>query len=196
MKNVKNKNLDVVFILDKSGSMSGSVEDTIGGYNTYLSQNKNEYTKITTVLFDSDYQLLNFREDSRNVKNLRNNDYIPSGCTALYDAIGKTVNKLDKEKITNKVLFIITTDGLENASFKYNKKDIVSIIKKHPNYKFIYLGADIDSYKEGEKLGISKENTANFSKSKMENVFRSMTKISQCMMNDKEIDSSWKENLQ
>ena len=114
----KKKELDVVFLLDRSGSMQGSELDTIGGYNSYLSkQTKNKFnTKITTVLFDDQYEILHDRKDIKEVKDITEKEYYVRGCTALLDAIGKTINNLDKKVKDNKVLFVITTDGLENAS--------------------------------------------------------------------------------
>ena len=186
------KELDIVFLLDKSGSMHGCEEDTIGGYNKYLEDNKNANAKITTVLFSDDYTLITFRKNIEYVENMNNKKYQTGGCTALYDAIGKTIKKLDKEDMDNKVLFIITTDGLENASSDYTKQDIIKLIKSHKNYEFIYLGANIDSYAEGAKLGINKRNIANFSKERIGNVFKKLGD----MLYTEELDESWKDDLE
>ena len=119
----KNKKLDVVFILDKSGSMGGQEENTISSFNEYLEkEKKNEYdTYITTVLFSDNYNILHDRVNVKKVKKLTNKDYFVEGCTALYDALGNTINSM-KHKYTDKVLFIIITDGYENASKEYNQK--------------------------------------------------------------------------
>jgi len=192
----KVKELDVVFILDKSGSMHGSEEDTIGGYNKYLSDNRKSNVKVTTVLFDDNYQLLHYRKDINDIKDLTKADYQVGGCTALYDAIGITINKLDKDT-KNKVLFIITTDGLENASKEYNKGSINKLIKKHNNWEFIYLGANIDSYSEGASIGISEDNIANYEKSSkgISKMFKSLSTLSDTMINDESITSDWKKEL-
>ena len=198
MKNNK-KEMDVVFLLDRSGSMSNCVEDTIGGYNSYLQeQRKKGYnTKISTILFDDQYEVLYNRVPINNVKKLTNKEYYVRGCTALLDAIGKTINNLDRE-VNNKVLFIITTDGLENASTEYRKNDIKKLIEKHSNWEFLYIGANIDSYAEGQTLGISRNNISNYKKGKVGvgKLFRSLEKASTCLMENECLDSSWKEDLE
>ena len=195
----KIKELDVVFLLDRSGSMQGSETDTIGGYNSYLEkQRKNNYsTKITTVLFDDQYEILHNREDITKVKNLTNKEYYVRGCTALLDAIGKTINNLDK-KVNNKVLFVITTDGLENASKEYNKDKIKTLIEQHTNWEFIYIGASIDSYGEGTSIGIPRKNISNYSKSKKgtDTLFRSINYLSECMYMNEEFNESWKKEIE
>ena len=194
------KEMDVVFLLDRSGSMAGIEDDTIGGYNSYLTKQRNNKinTKITTVLFDDKYELLHDRKDIKEVKDITKEDYYVRGCTALLDAIGITITNLDKRVKDNKVLFVITTDGLENASREYNKDKVKSLIEKHPNWEFIYIGANIDSYNEGTSLGISKKNIANYSKSKRgtKELFNTIGHLSECMCIEKNIDESWKEKLE
>lgn len=194
----ENKKIDVIFLLDRSGSMHGSEEDTIGGYNSYLKDQKKNNALITTVLFDDNYELLHFRKNINEINNLTNKEYYVKGCTALYDAIGITIKKLEKEKIDNKVLFVITTDGIENASQEFDKKKISSLIKKHSNWEFIYLGANIDSYQEASSIGIKKDRTCNYSKSRkgVKNLFATISKLSECMSNDVEIGTNWKNNLE
>ena len=111
----KNKKLDIVFLLDRSGSMSGVENDTIGGYNSYIEKQKGNNVYVTTVLFDNEYQILNERKHIKEIERLTRKEYFVRGTTALYDAIGKTIKRLDEVK-TDKVLFVITTDGYENAS--------------------------------------------------------------------------------
>ena len=194
---MKKNKMDIVFLLDKSGSMSGSESDTIGGYNSFLKKEKknNCESLVTTVLFDNSYSRIVDRVEISKVKNLTEEDYYVGGCTALYDAIGKTITEMDKNK-PDKVLFVITTDGLENASVEYSKQNIKSMIKKHKNYEFIFLGAGIDSYSEGASIGIKRSNISNYSKSKkgIENMFRAVNKASEMMYYDK-LDESWKDEL-
>lgn len=191
MKKIKTNNkLDVVFLLDRSGSMHNSVLDTIGGYNSYLDKQRDKNAKITTVLFDDKIEYLYFRKDVKEIDNLTEKDYFVRGCTALYDAIGTTICKLEKEKIRNKVLFIITTDGLENSSCEYNKKKISSLIKKHNNWEFIFLGANIDSFEEGGSIGIKKDRIANYEQSSdgISKMFCKLASISEDMYEDIDFD--------
>ena len=197
MKKNNKKEMDVVFLLDRSGSMSNCVEDTIGGYNSYLNEQRNKgyNTKITTILFDDQYEILHDRAPIQEVKNITNKEYYVRGCTALLDAIGKTINRLNTN---NKVLFIITTDGLENASKEYRKKDIQQLIKKHSNWEFLYIGANIDSYEEGSTLGIDRKNIANYEQSSkgVSKLFKSVSRACCSMIEEEKLDESWKEQLE
>ena len=196
---MKKKNeMDVVFILDKSGSMGGYENDTIGGYNSYLDKVKKKKSKVyvTTVLFNNDYELLNEREDISKVNYLTEDDYRVGGTTALYDAIVKTIEKIDKYK-SDKILFVITTDGLENASTEYNKNTIKRIIEKHKNIEFIYLGANIDSYKEGTSIGIRKESIANYKQTGegFKKMFKAIGNATEELEDCSTLSSNWKEEL-
>ena len=195
MKN--NIKLDVVFILDKSGSMSGSEEHTISSFNEYLAkEKKNKFnTKITTVLFSHDYEYLHNRVDISKVKRLTSDDYYVGGCTALYDALGNTINSMEK-KDTDKVLFIIITDGYENASKEYDNKMIKKLIKKHSDWEFIYIGADIDSYASGGAIGIKKDNIANYKKDARgtSKLFKAVGDF-ECAMMGETSTTNWKQDL-
>ena len=196
---MKRNELDIVFILDKSGSMSGSEKDTIGGYNSFLAKMRKNNTNslVTTVLFDNNYEKLYDRVNISNVKKLTEKEYYVGGCTALYDAIGKTITELDR-KHPEKVLFVITTDGMENASREYNKNNIKKLIESHKNYEFIFLGAGIDSYSEGASIGIKEDNISNYTKSKrgISNMFNAVGVVCKKMTLGEELDSSWKEDLE
>ena len=123
------KCMDVVFLLDRSGSMTGFESDTIGGYNGYLKGMKEKNAKVTTVLFDDKYEMITERVPVKKVSKMTNKTYFTRGCTALLDAIGKTIKYMDSVN-PEKVLFIITTDGYENASIEYNKAQIKTLIRK------------------------------------------------------------------
>lgn len=190
------KEMDVVFLLDRSGSMSGSESDTIGGYNSFLEkQRKNKYkTYITTILFDDHYEVLHDRVNAKDVKDITSDDYYVRGCTALYDAIGKTINNIEKH--AENVIFVITTDGLENASREYTKEKIKKLIEKHDNWEFMYIGADIDSYAGGTSIGIRKENIANYKKDKKGTslLFESVNDFQECLYQG-ESTTMWKQKL-
>lgn len=193
----KEKKLDVVFILDKSGSMGGSEEHTISSYNEYLEKNKNNTykTNITTCLFSDQFSYLYKSTDIKKTKKITKREYYVEGCTALYDAIGSTINYIDSID-TDKVMFVIITDGYENASKEFNNKQIKRMIKKHDKWEFIFIGADIDSYAVGDSIGIDKSRIANYKKDRKGTsmLFDAVGSVSKSMMSDEEI-GNWKEEL-
>lgn len=198
MKNkTRDNEMDVVFLLDRSGSMGGIEKDTIGGYNSYIDSQRGKNVKVTTVLFDDKYEILHNREDIDSIKKLTNKDYYVRGCTALLDAIGKTIREIE-DKNPNKVIFIITTDGYENASTKYNKSQIKELISVHKDWKFMYIGADIDSYSEGRSLGIKDEFIANYKKTDrgITKLYNALSTVSKIFYDEEEIDESWKNELE
>ncbi len=197
MKKNKKEEMDIVFLLDRSGSMGGTEEDTIGGYNSYIKEQKKNNVRVTTVLFDNEYELLNDRTPINSVKNLTRKDYFVRGSTALLDAIGRSINYMDSKK-SKKALFIITTDGYENASREFTNDKIRKMIKSHDNYEFMYIGADIDSYSEGTSLGISKNNISSYKKDRkgMSKLFKAASCASDMYYDCCEVGSSWKEELE
>lgn len=188
--------LDVVFLLDMSGSMQGMEDDTIGGYNGYLDNMKDSDAKVTTVLFNGSHEMITNGKYIKNVKKLSRKQYIPGGSTALLDAIGDTIKYMD-EKGSNKVLFIITTDGEENSSRRYTKEDIKRLINIHDNWEFIYLGADIDSYSEASSIGIKSNRTSNYKKTSkgVSKLFDKLKNMSWLYMEENSISDNWKDGL-
>lgn len=194
----QDQDLDLIFLIDRSGSMYGSEKDTMGGFNSFIEkERKKEFnTNVTTILFDHDYEVLYKRKSINDVKELTSEEYYVRGSTALLDAIGKTITTLDKE-IDNKVLFVIMTDGMENSSIEFSKAQISNMIKSH-SWEFIFIGADIDSYSEAGHIGIRKSRVANYEKSKegIEKMFMSIENASMCLRNDIDLDDSdWSREL-
>lgn len=195
-KKIENE-MDIVFLLDRSGSMGGMESDTIGGYNSYLNQQKDKNALVTTVLFDDQYELLTNRAKIQDVSDLTSSEYYVRGCTALLDAIGKTIKLMDKTK-SKKCIFVITTDGYENASKEYNKAQIKELIEGHKDWEFMYIGANIDSYSEASALGIKASNTANYKKTKdgTRSLFKAVASASEMMYECGKVSGTWKEELE
>lgn len=169
------KNLtELVFILDKSGSMAGLERDTIGGFNAMLDKQKAQAgeCRITTVLFDHRYELLHDRTDIRAVRPITAREYRVGGSTALLDALGKTIHKIaTAQKNTSepfrakRVMFVIITDGEENASREYAAKEVKEAIQRQKSRygcEFIFLGANIDAVETAGRFGIDAGRAANY----------------------------------
>ena len=158
---------EIVFILDRSGSMSGLEADTIGGYNSMLDKQKKEDGEalISTVLFDDRIEILHDRKDLKLVESITDKEYTVRGCTALLDAVGSAIHhishiqkEMPKEEKPEKTLFIITTDGMENASKKYSYDKVKKMVekkKKKNHWEFVFLGANIDAVDVAGKFGVS-----------------------------------------
>ncbi len=165
---------ELVFILDKSGSMSDLVKDTVGGYNSLLKQNREAPGEalVSTVLFDHRVEVLRDRVPIDQVKPLTEKDYVPSGCTALLDAVGGAIRYhervqkiLPEEYRPEHTLFCITTDGLENASKRYGYAQVKRMIEagRERGWEFLFLGANIDVAAEAGRLGIDEDCAVEFS---------------------------------
>lgn len=164
---------ELVFILDRSGSMGGLESDTIGGFNGMLAKQKavEGEANVTTVLFDDQIEIIHDRFPIAAVKALTDDDYNVRGSTALLDAIGSTVkkienvqNRLPENMKAEKVIFLITTDGMENASSEYTASMVKKMIEKHQEqgWQFIFMGANIDAVAEAERLGINRKHAVSY----------------------------------
>ncbi len=156
--------------------MCGLVNDTIGGFNSMLKEQRknNEDGKVlvSTVLFNEGRKVIHDREDIANIKEMTENDYVPCGCTALIDAIGHSIKHIDsvhkyirEEDIPDHTLFIIITDGLENASHKYSSDEVKEMIKDRQdkkNWEFMFIGANIDAVETAKDMGINRDYSFNY----------------------------------
>lgn len=169
-----NNNLtEIIFLLDRSGSMAGLESDTVGGFNSFVKKQSEleGETILTTVLFDDEYEVLWNGIDAREVK-LTENEYFVRGTTALLDAVGKSIldvgyrlSNTNEDNRPGKIIFVITTDGMENASREFTYEKVKELIKQQQekyNWEFIFMGANIDAAKEADSLGINVENSYNF----------------------------------
>lgn len=161
---------ELVLVVDKSGSMYSLANDTIGSFNSVIDEQKNSDKQgevyVTTVMFNSTSNTVHDRKDIKNVEHITKKEYNPGGCTALFDAVGSTITELSskKEVDKNKVVFVVITDGYENASREFSKDQVKRLIdeKKKLGWNFIFLGANIDSSSESGKLGIDKNCARDF----------------------------------
>ncbi len=171
---MKNQLTELVFILDKSGSMSGLEKDTIGGFNSMVKKQMSAEGEciITTVLFDNHYELLHDRIPLQAVSSITEEDYCVGGSTALLDAMGKTIHKIEmvqkntsKEYRAGNVMFVIITDGEENASRHYSFQQIKKMVQRHKkkdDWEFIFLGANMDAVEAARTIGIEEDRAVEY----------------------------------
>ena len=164
---------ELVFILDRSGSMGGLESDTIGGFNGMLGKQKKEEgeANVTTVLFDDQIEIIYDRFPISVVKPLTDDDYFVRGSTALLDAVGSTVKKIEniqkrlpEEMRAENIIFVITTDGQENASQEYSANMVKKMIEtnQEKGWQFLFLGANMDAVEEADKIGIRRTHAASY----------------------------------
>ena len=170
----KNGITELVFILDRSGSMSGLESDTIGGFNAMLDKQKRQDGKcfVTTVLFDDRLETLHDRLPLERVAPLTDRDYTVRGCTALLDAIGSTIRHIvdihryaRPEDVPEHTVFVITTDGMENASRRFSSDEVKRLIEKEKEqygWEFLFLAANIDAVETAKRFGINEDRAVNY----------------------------------
>ena len=165
---------ELVFILDRSGSMSGLEKDTIGGFNSMIEKQKREEGEalVSTVLFDSESVVIHDRLPLGRVPRMTEKEYFTRGCTALLDAVGGAIHHIGnihkyarKEDVPEKTMFIITTDGYENASRRYDYEKVRKMIERQKSrhgWEFLFLGANIDAAAEAKRFGIGEDRAVNY----------------------------------
>lgn len=165
---------ELVFILDRSGSMAGLEADTIGGFNSMIEKQKKQDGKcyVSTVLFDDKIEVIHDREELSSIKKMTGNDYYVRGCTALIDAIGSSIRHIANihkyarpEDVPQNTMFVITTDGMENASHHYSSEEVKKMIEKEKEkygWEFIFIGANIDAVETARNFGIDESRAVNY----------------------------------
>lgn len=203
---------EVIFVLDRSGSMEKVTNDTIGGFNSMIKKQKQEGVDalVTTVLFDDEMSIIHDRIKIKDVPLLTNREYYARGTTALLDAVGSTITHISnihkyarKEDVPSKTLFVITTDGYENASSKYTLTKVKSMIEeqKDNGWEFLFLGANIDAVETASKMGIAKEYAANVINDKegIATTYRVVSNaVLDCLISPRgaKLSKKWKEELE
>ncbi len=202
----KYDHVDLVMILDKSGSMHGMESDTIGGFNSMLDKQRklDVKTDVTTVMFNNRSDYIHERKPLSDIKNITSEDYVPQGTTALLDCVGETIDKVsgyyavnDKK---NKVIFAIITDGKENSSHEYTKKIVKKLIedKKEAGWEFIFLGANIDAVSEAGAIGITSDRVVQYKATKMgvRKNFDAVASFAEEAVAGNSVSDNWKEKAE
>ena len=208
-KHTTNNITEIVFILDRSGSMSGLEGDTIGGFNAMLKKQKQEESTafVTTVLFDHEICTLHDRLPIEQVPEMTSADYTVRGCTALLDAIGCTVEHIKsihryarREDVPARTLFIITTDGLENASHRYTGPAVKKLIdaQKKKGWEFLFIGANIDAIATARDFGIESDRAVNYHADAQgtHTVFQAVGKAVSQMRACAPLSANWSEEIE
>ena len=206
---MKNNITELVFILDRSGSMAGLEQDTIGGFNAMIEKQKKETGEcyISTVLFDNVSEVLHDRVRLSDIKPMTDKEYTIRGCTALIDAIGSAIHHIGNihkyarpEDVPEHTMFIITTDGMENASQRYNSDEVKKMIERQKEkygWEFLFIGANIDAVETARRYGINEDRAVNYNADAKgtgilyESVACAVSNVRKCAS----LDNSWRENL-
>lgn len=204
------KNLtELVFILDRSGSMAGLEDDTIGGFNAMIEKQKAEPGEalVSTVLFDNRSEVIHDRLPLDKVPAMTRKEYYVRGCTALLDAVGSAVHHIGnvhkyarEEDRPARTLFVITTDGMENASRRYDYhrvKEMIERQKERHGWEFVFLGANIDAAKEAARFGIDADRAANYHADRRGTgvVYEAMNQLVSCCRAERPLDSNWRSGI-
>lgn len=206
---VHNNITELVFILDKSGSMEGLEDDTIGGFNSMIEKQRSLDGEcfVSTILFDNESTVLHDRIDLSNVPKMTKKDYVVGGCTALVDALADAINHIGNihkyarpTDVPERTMFIITTDGEENASHRYTSDKLKSMIDRQKNqygWEFLFIGANIDAVETAKSIGISPERAVNYNADSVGTkiLYSAVAKAITCIRNDSELSPKWSEEI-
>ena len=206
---MKNNITELVFILDRSGSMAGLESDTIGGFNAMIEKQKKEDGEcyISTVLFDNVSEVLHDRVKLTDIRPMTDKEYTVRGCTALIDALGGAIHHIGNihkyarpEDVPEHTMFIITTDGMENASQRYSSEQVKRMIERQKEkygWEFLFIGANIDAVETAKRYGINENRAVNYNADAKgtgilyESVACAVSNVRKCAS----LDNSWRENL-
>lgn len=210
MKNTKQNNLtELVFIIDRSGSMSGLESDTIGGFNSMIKKQKREEGEcyVSTVLFDDQSTVLHDRVKLQDIPPMTDNDYVTQGCTALLDALGGAIHHIGNvhkyaraEDVPRHTMFVITTDGMENASHHYTSETVKKMIerqKERYGWEFLFVGANIDAVETAARYGIDRDRAVNYNADKQgtEILYKTVSEAVGCMRSSQPLTANWSEEI-
>ena len=205
------KNLtEMVFILDKSGSMAGLESDTIGGFNSMIERQKKQEGEalVSTVLFSSESLVIHDRVDIRRIEPLNEHQYCVGGCTALIDAIGGAIHHIGnvhkyarEEDVPEHTVFVITTDGMENASHRYTSDQVKQMVKRQKEkygWEFLFLGANIDAVETASHFGISEDRAVNFHNDSMGQQlnYQVVSEAVSCLRSRAPLSREWKGRIE
>lgn len=200
---------ELVFILDRSGSMSGLESDTIGGFNSFIEKQKREQgeCRVSTVLFNDTSEVLHDRVKLSEIEKMTDKDYTVGGCTALIDALGGAIHHIGNihkyarpEDVPQHTMFIITTDGLENASRHYSSDRVKKMIERQKEkygWEFLFIGANIDAVETAKQIGISGDRAVNYHADGRgtETVFNSVCAAAASIRRCKPLKDDWSKEI-
>ena len=206
---MKNNITEIVFILDRSGSMAGLESDTIGGFNSMIKQQKKQDGEcyVSTVLFDNCSEVLHDRLPLEKVPEMTDKDYTVRGCTALIDAIGGAIHHIEnihkyarREDVPEHTIFVITTDGQENASHTYTSENVKKMIeqkKEEYGWEFLFIGANIDAVETAARYGIDKDRAVNYNADEQgtQILYKSVSKAVCKVRASAPIQDNWSEDI-
>lgn len=200
---------ELVFILDRSGSMAGLESDTIGGFNAMIKKLKKMDGEclVSTVLFDNQSQVVHDRVNIRMIQPLTEEDYHVRGCTALWDAMGSAIRHIRnvhkyirEEDVPEHTMFVITTDGMENASHIFHAEQVKSMVKlqERKGWEFLFLGANIDAIATARSVGIQADRAATFTNDSIgvATNYEAVSGAIQTMRSNQPLTAAWKESIE